>query len=86
MIFLMLTQALRKWVEIVFFHNYEQLKVSEKNDVIVAFFGPVKTRLHDFGIEVPNIDYPKSIRKYFGRKIWKSTIVLLIQIQINGCI
>lgn len=60
--------------ETVFFHDYEQLKVSEKNDVIVAFFGPVKTRLHDFGIEVPNIDYPKSISKYFGRKIWKSTI------------
>lgn len=60
--------------ETVFFYNDEQLKKSEKNDVIVAFFGPVKSRLRDFGIEVPNIDYPDSINKYFGRKIWKSTI------------
>lgn len=28
--------------EIVFFHNYEQLKVSEKNDVIVAFLDQLK--------------------------------------------
>lgn len=60
--------------ETVFFQTYDQIKNSEKQDVIVSYAGPVKVRLKDFGIEIPDIDYPDSIQKYLGRKIWKSTL------------
>lgn len=60
--------------EVINFTTYEQLKLSEKNDVIVGYAGPVETRLRDFGISIPDIDYPESISKYLGRKIWTSTI------------
>ena len=42
--------------------------------MIVGYFGPVKTRLRDFGLEMPDIDYPDTIQKYYGRKIWRSTM------------
>lgn len=60
--------------ETIFFNTYEQINKSEKQDIIVGFSGPVKVRLRDFGIEIPNIDYPKSIQKYLGRNIRKTTL------------
>lgn len=60
--------------EIVKFNNYEQLKTSKLCDVIVGYGKPIETRLKDFGINIPNIDYPNELTKYLGRKIWKSTI------------
>lgn len=61
-------------IETVFFSEYDELSVSEKCDVVVATTGPVKVRLNDFGIRIPDIDYPKSIEKFLGRKVRKSTI------------
>lgn len=60
--------------EIVEFENYETLKKSELNDVIVGYSGPIEIRLHDFDLSIPDVDYPESISKYLGRRIWKSTI------------
>lgn len=60
--------------EIVNFETYDKLKESEKNDVIVGYSGPIETRLRDFGVRIPDIDYPESLSKYLGRSIWKSTI------------
>lgn len=60
--------------ETIFFHTYEQIINSEKQDIIVGFSGPVKVRLKDFGIEIPSIDYPESIQKYLGRNIQKTTL------------
>ena len=60
--------------EIIFFETYEELRQSNKEDVVVGFMGPVRCRLKDFGIDMPNIDYPASIHNYYGRKIWTSTI------------
>ncbi len=60
--------------EIVEFETYDTLKKSEINDVIVGYSGPIETRLYDFGLRIPDIDYPESISGYLGRKIWKSTI------------
>ncbi len=60
--------------EIVEFETYDTLKKSEINDVIVGYSGPIETRLYDFGVRIPDIDYPESIFDYLGRKIWKSTI------------
>lgn len=60
--------------EIVEFENYETLKKSELNDVIVGYSGPIEIRLHDFDLSIPDVDYPESISKYLGRRIWKATI------------
>lgn len=60
--------------EVVKFHTHEELKESKLNDVVVGYSGPVGTRLRDYGLKIPNIDYPESIAKYLGRKIWISTI------------
>ena len=57
--------------EIVEFETYDTLKKSEINDVIVGYSGPIETRLYDFGVRIPDIDYPESISGYLGRKIWK---------------
>ena len=60
--------------ETVFFTDYDQLRTSEKCDVLVASVGIVQARLNDFGISIPDIDYPKSIERFLGRNVWKSTI------------
>lgn len=60
--------------ETVLFTDYNQLRTSEKCDVVVASVGPVQARLNDFGLSIPDIDYPKSIERFLGRNIWKSTI------------
>lgn len=61
-------------IETVFFHDYEQLASSEKCDVVVGYIGSVQLRLRDFGIAIPDIDYPESIFGFLGRTIRKSTI------------
>lgn len=60
--------------EIVMFNDFEELKESQLEDVVVGYVGTVRERLFDFGIITPEIDYPDSISKYLGRKIWRSTI------------
>ena len=60
--------------EIIFFSDEEKLRESSIEDVIVGYGGPIRARLKDYGLVIPNIDYPDSISKYLGRKIWKSTI------------
>ena len=61
-------------IETVFFHDYKQLVSSDKSDVVVGYIGPVQLRLRDFGIAMPDIDYPDSISDFLGRTIRKSTI------------
>lgn len=61
-------------IETVFYCDYEQLSSSEKCDVVVGYIGPVKVRLKDFGVTLPDIDYPESILEYLGRTVRKSTI------------
>ncbi|WP_295154571.1 hypothetical protein [uncultured Ruminococcus sp.] len=61
--------------EIVNFHEYTELsKFHSKEDVIVSGIGHVKRRLVDLGADMPDVDYPESLKKYLGRKIWRSTI------------
>lgn len=60
--------------EIVMFNDFEELKESQLEDVVVGYVGTVRERLFDFGIITPEIDYPDSISKYLGRKVWRSTI------------
>ena len=61
--------------EIVHFSNYDDLiKNHNLEDIIISGIGTVKQRLIDLGKNMPDIDYPESLKKYLGRKIWKSTI------------
>lgn len=61
--------------EIVHFHDYSELsKFHHKEEVIVSGIGYVKRRLIELGANMPDVDYPESLKKYLGRKIWRSTI------------
>ena len=42
-----------------------------RSDIIVGWIGNVKKGLINLGIEPPKeLDYPESLRKYLGRKVW----------------
>ena len=60
--------------ETKFFNTYDELALSSKDDVVVGYIGTVNRRLQDFGIRIIDTDYPDCLKKYLGRKIWKSTI------------
>lgn len=61
-------------IETVLFHQKAQLKESRSEDVIVGGVGTVKSHLAGLGIAVLDIDYPEELKKYLGRRVWKSNI------------
>lgn len=61
-------------LETVLFSNNEELQKSNPEDVVVGYVGTVRSRLRDFGIIAPEMDYPDELKEYLGRKIWKSKI------------
>lgn len=66
--------------EVVFFQTDEQLRKSEREDVIVGYVEAVRSRLRDFGITAPEIDYPEELSAFLGRKIWAAKLS-----QISDC-
>ena len=56
--------------ETIMFHSFEELKTSQKEDIIVSYLDPVRRRLNNFGIIPPEIDYPDELKDFLGRKIW----------------
>lgn len=60
--------------EIIPFSDAKTLKTSEGNDIIVGYVNTVRSRLFDFGITAPEMDYPKKLEKYLGRRIWQTTM------------
>ena len=58
--------------EIVRFSDNQTLRQSGKEDVVVGYVDTVRSRLCDFGIITPEIDYPYELQKYLGRRIWKT--------------
>lgn len=60
--------------ETITFSNNKELQTSNLEDVVVGYIGTVRSRLNDFGITAPEMDYPDEIKSYIGRKIWKSNI------------
>ena len=60
--------------EFIHFHDYEVLHDSKPEDIVVGYKGTIKNRLYQLGFETPELDYPKELTKYLGRKIWKSDI------------
>lgn len=67
--------------ETILFYDPKELKNSELNDVIAGGVGRVRGRLEEFGIIPAEIDYPKELMPYLGRRIWQSTIKEVIQAQ-----
>lgn len=61
-------------IETVLFSTFEELRRSNKEDIVVGYVGTVETRLHDFGIDTSLPDYPEELNKYLGRRIWSATI------------
>ena len=61
-------------LETVLFQDRNELNTSQKEDVVVGYVDTVRNRLHDFGITTPEMDYPKELDKYLGRKVWTSKI------------
>lgn len=70
--------------ECIFFRKYEELvKINHtKEELIVSDIGIIKQRLEEFGIDCTAINYLKGLEKYFGRKIWKSTINEIVNILV----
>lgn len=60
--------------ETVFFQDPATLRQSMPEDVVVGYVGTVRSRLFDFGILTPEMDYPDELTEFLGRKIWKSKI------------
>lgn len=60
--------------ETVFFHDYEVLKSSKREDIVVGYVGTVKRRLMDFAVEFKEVDYPAELQEFLGRRVWHSTI------------
>lgn len=68
-------QAYREMgLEIVCFNNLEELNTSAREDIVVGYVGTVRQRLLDFNIRTPEIDYPKELINYLGRRVWHSDL------------
>ena len=60
--------------ETIMFSNFQELRNSKEDDVVVGYVNTVRQRLFDFGIITPEIDYPKELTRYLGRKIWTTKL------------
>ncbi|ASJ56500.1 hypothetical protein BP422_24810 [Brevibacillus formosus] len=71
--------------EIIKFHDVNEMKENNPEDIVVGGIGNVRRRLEKLGIERSQgeIDYPDSLSSYFGRKIWTTTIQQLFENKQN---
>ncbi|MBW4621174.1 MAG: ATP-grasp domain-containing protein [Cyanosarcina radialis HA8281-LM2] len=61
--------------EILPFSKKEPLQNQEPANVVVGYINDVRIALENIGIIPPDeINYPEELRKFLGRKIWKSKI------------
>lgn len=61
-------------IETVPFSSYEQLEQASAEDIVVGYVGTVRHRIAGLGIQISDIDYPESLKKYLKRNISMSTI------------
>lgn len=61
--------------ETIMFSDHETLLQSNPEDVVVGYVNTVRDRLRDFGIEIPEMDYPAELTKYLGRKVWTAKLL-----------
>jgi len=61
--------------EICYFHQAEELRENEPDDIIVGYLRDVKIAIQQLGIQPPEeINYPEELLPFLGRKVWKSTV------------
>lgn len=61
--------------EIHFYDRVDEIyELYEKGDIVLDGIDQVDYCLNKFGLKFPQIEYPKCLEKYLGRKIWKDTI------------
>ena len=58
--------------EIVPFNDNTVLNNSNREDIVVGYVGTVRSRLRDFGVIAPEMDYPEELKEYLGRAVWKT--------------
>lgn len=61
-------------VETVPYFEPSGLADVRREDVVVGGIGSCHAVLRKFGIEIPRINYPESLKPFLGRKLWHSTI------------
>lgn len=59
-------------IQTVLFSDKQDLIRAETADLVAGGVGRVKQFLEERGIIVDDIDYPESLSKYFGRRIWET--------------
>lgn len=60
--------------ETVLFETVDELGACEREDVVVGGLGVVRARLRSVGVDASEINYPKELRPFLGRRLWKTTI------------
>ena len=61
--------------EIILFKSLDEvLPNMNREDIVVGGIQTVRRRLNQLKINSDEINYPESIRKYLGRKIWYSNM------------
>lgn len=61
--------------EIYFYDRVDEIyDLYELGDIVLDGIDQVDYCLSKFGLKFPQIEYPKCLEKYLGRKIWKDTI------------
>jgi ATP-grasp domain, R2K clade family 3 len=67
------------------YFSVDEIIDNDPETLIVGGIGNVRKRLKQFGIDKPlnEIDYPKELEKYLGRKVWASTIEELFNNEQN---
>ena len=58
----------------VFFQTEEELQGWRPDHLIVGGISLIKSKLTEWGIEVPEYDYPAELEEFLGRKIWTDTL------------
>ncbi len=60
--------------EIVFYRHFNEIVDITRDDILVGGLGPSKLVLQKLNCNYPELDYPKELSSYLGRKIWKDKI------------
>ncbi|ANY70771.1 hypothetical protein BBD42_16310 [Paenibacillus sp. BIHB 4019] len=71
--------------ETIKFSDIAEIKENNPEDLVVGGIGNVRKRLEFLGVErnQGEIDYPTSLSRYFGRKIWTTTTQELFENKQN---
>ncbi|MEY8562658.1 ATP-grasp domain-containing protein [Eggerthellaceae bacterium 3-80] len=60
--------------EVVGYSQPSELEAATRSDIVVGGIGLCQLVMRRFGVEVPRINYPDTLKTYLGRRLWTSTI------------